>query len=484
MAIEIVGHVDGHGTGSTPRTLVPVGGTAVGDLLVAVFAANDQSITPPSGWTPFRDVDTGTLRTGIFVHIREVGETTYDFTPAASVTDTHTLITIRGWGLGSGAAGPDGIRSVTGTNTTNVAPSMTADVADSLVVVISTERTSAAETDVSSIVGATPLFFVPGAGVGLETISISSLEVSVPGSTGNVTITYPNIQAANGYAIQFLVTPSDDPPPPDASNLYIGSDQVTAAFLGEHPILRIYAGADLVQTFDATPAFTVSDLLADPQFQIAHRGLGGSYPEQSMEGYDAAVLAGFMALEVSVQVTSDGVFVLSHDPDPSRVFGEPAIPFADQTWVAVSGFESATGPILRLEELLDKYAASHVIFLDDKTNAHTAELLAMAATYPNPTSHFVWKGFRGWSPAADQWTALGYETWGIYSNGEVDLTPNYFDKFSLLGLNYNASSAQWATILAAGKRVVAHVIGNDGNRLEGAANGATGFMTTNLSALP
>ena len=48
-------------------------------------------------------------------------------------------------------------------------------------------------------------------------------------------------------------------------------------------------------------------------FYIAHRGAGDVYPEHSMPSYRAAVEMGAQCLEVSVNMTSDGVLICLHD---------------------------------------------------------------------------------------------------------------------------------------------------------------------------
>jgi glycerophosphoryl diester phosphodiesterase len=54
---------------------------------------------------------------------------------------------------------------------------------------------------------------------------------------------------------------------------------------------------------------------------VAHRGYPARYPENSLAGIDAALDAGARWLEVDVQLSSDGVPVLFHDPDLDRMCG-------------------------------------------------------------------------------------------------------------------------------------------------------------------
>lgn len=53
---------------------------------------------------------------------------------------------------------------------------------------------------------------------------------------------------------------------------------------------------------------------------IAHRGLHGSAPENSMRAFEAAVAAGY-AIETDVRLTKDGVLVVFHDDSLLRMTG-------------------------------------------------------------------------------------------------------------------------------------------------------------------
>lgn len=54
---------------------------------------------------------------------------------------------------------------------------------------------------------------------------------------------------------------------------------------------------------------------------VAHRGVPLHYPENSLQGYRAALEAGATYLETDVQVTADGIPVLSHDPSTLKITG-------------------------------------------------------------------------------------------------------------------------------------------------------------------
>jgi glycerophosphoryl diester phosphodiesterase len=55
---------------------------------------------------------------------------------------------------------------------------------------------------------------------------------------------------------------------------------------------------------------------------IGHRGEPESWPENSLTGYREILRAGARYLETDVQVTADGVAVLSHDPSLLKITGQ------------------------------------------------------------------------------------------------------------------------------------------------------------------
>jgi glycerophosphoryl diester phosphodiesterase len=55
---------------------------------------------------------------------------------------------------------------------------------------------------------------------------------------------------------------------------------------------------------------------------IAHRGEPESWPENSLAGYEAVLRAGARYIETDVQITADGVPILSHDPSLLKITGQ------------------------------------------------------------------------------------------------------------------------------------------------------------------
>ena len=55
---------------------------------------------------------------------------------------------------------------------------------------------------------------------------------------------------------------------------------------------------------------------------IGHRGEPASWPENSFEGFEAVLQFGVRYIETDVQITADGVAVLSHDPSLLKITGQ------------------------------------------------------------------------------------------------------------------------------------------------------------------
>lgn len=237
--------------------------------------------------------------------------------------------------------------------------------------------------------------------------------------------------------------------------------------------------------------YTVDDMLIEPEIQVAWRGLGDVKPEMSMTGYDYAVAQGFKVLEVSVNRSLDGVFIMNHDTTLTRTTAATStIASTNSTALLGVAIDTPTtgGVIGRLENLLDAYAETHVIFIDDKDNAYASQILAILDDYPDPQQHFVWKGFRGWTPAADVWTAAGYQAWGIIYDtdsgvmGTVGAPHASIAHFTMLGLNFDAAQTpHWDNARAIAddqnKRLLAHVIHSGANATTARGKDADGLMT-------
>ncbi len=89
----------------------------------------------------------------------------------------------------------------------------------------------------------------------------------------------------------------------------------------------------------------------------AHRGACLRCPENSLEAFAAALEAGADALEMDVHRTNDGRFVVAHDPDGARLYGDSRpIAALDLETVRRWRTEGGSAPPT-LEEVLEAFPA-------------------------------------------------------------------------------------------------------------------------------
>jgi prepilin-type N-terminal cleavage/methylation domain-containing protein len=193
----------------TPSSTIPDGSW----MVIAIVYTNNYTIIPPSDWTTLVPLQSaGTLRFMLYGKIKTSSDgSSYAFTGPNDQSSSNSTIM---WGSGASpvsewSVGPLGFRASNGTSTTNVSPAVTAP-AKSLVLTISTDRTTANETNVTSITNATPWYFTPQTSSKIQTVSVSYTEPSTATTTSPVTVTYPNAQASNGMSLQ-LVLPAVTP---------------------------------------------------------------------------------------------------------------------------------------------------------------------------------------------------------------------------------------------------------------------------------
>ncbi|MEX0991576.1 MAG: glycerophosphodiester phosphodiesterase [Actinomycetota bacterium] len=75
---------------------------------------------------------------------------------------------------------------------------------------------------------------------------------------------------------------------------------------------------------------------------VAHRGASSTHAENTLSALEAAVAAGAQAVELDVRLTADGVPVVIHDPDVSRVSeGEGLV--AEMTFQQVRALDVSRG---------------------------------------------------------------------------------------------------------------------------------------------
>lgn len=152
------------------------------------------------------------------------------------------------------------------------------------------------------------------------------------------------------------------------------------------------------------PTASVTDYLNLNPFTCAHRGAGSDFgPEHTMEAYSQAVAAGAPAIEISCDITSDGVLVCFHDTSLDRMTDYTGS-CQDYTYAQLSNIVKVNGKdhlgdgwpyvtIPKLGDVLDAFMGKVVIFLEPKTNAASAKLTGgwLEAKYPDIADQVIWK---------------------------------------------------------------------------------------------
>lgn len=298
--------------------------------------------------------------------------------------------------------------------------------------------------------------------------------------------------AANASGFQLALQPYTPPPAPAwEARLYEDGVMHPAVLEGIQSSISTRQEIELVGWRRRN--FTVTDLLSTTPFYIAHRGSGDSWPEHTMAAYTNATAFGVKALELSICTTSDGVMFCHHDLTLLKMTGLTLPPISELTWAEVqalwfdtrewTGEGTPLSRPVRVEEVLDAYLPTHVIFIEDKQGTNTTGLLNLMDSYPQYKDHFVWKQYAG----AGQWEAAknrGYKVWGYFMTDTFSRIQELAPRFDLLGIPHTASDAIISEIAAVsqttGKPLICWEVHYRWMRDRLLALGVQGMMTSNI----
>lgn len=468
----------------------------VGDWMLATVAlsapAADDSVVAPAGWTQvyYEGTSSGTYKTYFFT--KQVTDTTktYTFTIDGSPRGMMgSMMWFRGcapatsWAFGTFW----NRNNIAGNESIVRAPGITTTKPNTLVMSFGIERTLANETGISSVTGgATEWFFVEQKvnSNANTTLWWGAQEVLTPATTSDTLITYPNPQTINGWGIQIAIPGA---PVPGYGVKYWDGSAVQDASLYIQGASKLETPID-VQVVP-NPRYTVAKMLAEPTFYWSHRGGGNNWPEMTMHAYTQSILWGANCIEISVQRTSDGVWIGSHDASTLRVTGVDK-QIKNTTWAELQPLmtsASATNnpsqparPLVKLTDVLDLYSQSHVIVLDNKSGANTTEFLDLMEQYDPTHERLIWKGYRTGTSAPYAAQARGFTTWGFMYDADATNAALDLGCWDLLGLNYDATEAEWSAIKAHGKPVVAHIINSAAAATMALSKGADGLQCSNV----
>ena len=237
-----------------------------------------------------------------------------------------------------------------------------------------------------------------------------------------------------------------------------------------------------------TGPYTVQGLLGLPSFFVAHRGSGDNWPEHTMRAYRESVNAGLKAIEVSVSATSDGVLVCHHDLTTERLTGTSltisAVPAASlarlrnnaRPWL---GPATPLEPIPLLTDVLDAFAASHVIFLEDKQGTNAERILNLLKDYPDAREHIIWKqpaSSSGHARAAEE----GFTTWGYVTRTDYSRLAELVPLVDMLGIHHTAPEDKVRELVDSGKPVVAWELHRRSEHQRLRELGVRGFICSNI----
>ncbi len=232
---------------------------------------------------------------------------------------------------------------------------------------------------------------------------------------------------------------------------------------------------------------TVSAMLAQTPFYIAHRGGSDDWPEMSLYAYTQSAFWGMGALEVSLGRSSDGVWFGLHDATLDRTSGITGFTASAHTWAEIQQYQitikpSNPQPYMRFEEILATYYNSHVIMVDPKNaTAFISEMLNMMDAMPGtPTNKFIVKYYGVSTNVSTPAHARGYKTWGYFYQVDSANFAAYQGNWDLLGMDYNADQATWTSILSYGKPVIGHTIPNLTAANTAFGYGASGLMVSGV----
>jgi len=226
------------------------------------------------------------------------------------------------------------------------------------------------------------------------------------------------------------------------------------------------------------PGTPIERWMASRPMYIAHRGGDDNWTEATAYAYaNAATWNPNLALEVPVRRTSDDQWVVSEDATTGRVFGGN-YRIAGTTWATLSTLRSRRGghPMARLvKDSLDGYGRSRILFIDDKADTDVTAFLNLLDSYGGRTRDVVksyWQSKNAPSLAHQR----GYFTWGYYYVKDMPSFATTQSRFDILGLDYTAPRADFATMRATGKPVIAHLIANTHAASVALDKGAQGLM--------
>lgn len=466
--------------------------TQVGDDLVVVIASSaSTALAVDAGWTlisrPLSEASPTARNLAAYrYHVGSTIPVTSQFRALATSAARLAGIVFRVTGADSTAftAGLSLWPTATPESSTSTIaiPSFTPAASGHATIVAAYSNISAGGTIATATVpGMTQIAHVPST-VGATT----TLDVFTGTGGGARTVTWSST-VANSYGFQLALRAEPAPPSATWEARVFKDGALLPADLFAMGSGGLVTSVSLANW--SPREFTISDLLSTTPFYLAHRGSGDTWPEHTMEAYTNAAAYGIKALEVSVNKSADGVLFCHHDTNGLKMTGSPdswsTMQWADiqQLWNDSSPWTGTSTPKARiplLKDVLDAYAHTHVIFIEDKQGTSTTQMLNLMDTYPNATNHFVWKTYASATAQADAARLRGYKAWGYFMTANFNDMDALVSHYDYLGIPHTASDTVIAQSVAYGKPVICWEIHYRWMRDRVAALGVKGMMTSNI----
>lgn len=154
---------------------------------------------------------------------------------------------------------------------------------------------------------------------------------------------------------------------------------------------------------------------------IAHRGFPLNHAENTLGAFHAALDAGADILETDVHLSKDGMVVVAHDPDLTRVAGRPglvsdftAAQLADMDLGAGEGFPLLDTVLKEFPEQkfnIDLKIRSSVDPFVELIRSHGAENRVLATSFDEPTREAVIRALPNISSSASQQMVIRARLW-------------------------------------------------------------------------
>ncbi|MFI2354683.1 glycerophosphodiester phosphodiesterase family protein [Streptomyces anulatus] len=236
---------------------------------------------------------------------------------------------------------------------------------------------------------------------------------------------------------------------------------------------------------------TVDALMAQSGTKIfGHRGAGMVAPEHTEAAYDYAIAHGVQAMELSVNVDSEGQLWCLHDLTLDRTtYNTGSLNTYPSTGVAqrvltngrvLLGQGWTDQPMVPLRRMLDKYLGKVVLFLEPKGNDAVVPLQnLLAASYPHAPASVIWKAHVGTSFVWPK--QQGYRTWCYVDDGSSNAVLDGKDSLvDYWGVSTSMSSTRRKEIVQrpGGKPVFSWPVYRRSQRAALEADGVVGLMSS------